>query len=67
MLGKLFSGGAAELVKGVGGVEKKDFTKVIEFQLDILKKFSKELEAYWNNGQQSESKELVTDEENLPF
>ena len=43
MLGKLFSGGAAELVKGVGGVEKKDFTKVIEFQLDILKKFSKEL------------------------
>ena len=57
----------ADLVKGVGGVEKKDFTKVIEFQLDILKKFSKELEAYWNNGQQSESKELVTDEENLPF
>lgn len=57
----------ADVVKGVGGVEKKDFTKVIEFQLNIVEKFSKEIEDYWNNGQQVESKELVTDEENMPF
>ena len=48
--------------------ETWDYTKVAEFQLDLFQKFSKNVEEYWDDSKQPESKKLVEEvEEEIPF